>query len=434
MALHVGRGVSIQTADMPKVGRVMRRPQHSFHIRQKPFIIQPFMIAPVLAGETMKSLLLQSRVVSDPIKNALIGWWQEYYFFYVKLTDIDEANGTENTQATSLVSMLLNNPSWSPASHPDYQATSSPDKYRHTNSMDYISGCMKVIVRDWFRNEDEAWNLAAGLLSALPMASVAQTNYMDSLTNAAAIVRPDINVDINANATITASEVDEALRRWQWARSTGLTDMSYEDYLSSFGINTEVDHIVGKSELIRYVRQWTYPTNTVEPTTGVPSSACSWSIQERADKDRFFKEPGFLCGFSVTRPKVYFKNLTGAAANELDRALDWLPAHLRADAWSAMKQWSNTTGPVTGIADAGGYWLDIRDLFMYGDQFTNVALSDVTINLVSLPSSTGGKRYVTSADVDGLFVNAAGGKNMIRQDGVVNLAILGSQRDYTGTT
>jgi hypothetical protein len=47
-------------------------------------------IAPVLPGETMKNLLLQARVVSDPIKNPLIGWWCEFYFFYVKHRDLDD--------------------------------------------------------------------------------------------------------------------------------------------------------------------------------------------------------------------------------------------------------------------------------------------------------------------------------------------------------
>ena len=70
-----------------RVGRVQRHPKHTFHLFTRPYQIQPFLIAPVLAGETMKNLLLQARVVTDPVQNRLIGWWQEYYFFYVKARD-----------------------------------------------------------------------------------------------------------------------------------------------------------------------------------------------------------------------------------------------------------------------------------------------------------------------------------------------------------
>ena len=115
-----------------------------------------------------------------------------------------------------------------------------------------------------------------------------------------------MNVDLNTNATITASEVDKALRDYQWLRSNGVTDVSYQDYLAYHGINGEDDpHI---PELVRYVREWTYPTNTVNPSTGVPSSACSWAIQGEQTKTDS-SEPGYLFGVTVTRPKVYMRNI-----------------------------------------------------------------------------------------------------------------------------
>jgi hypothetical protein len=81
---------------LPQAGRVARKPVHTFHLRHYPFAIQPFMIAPVLPGETMKNLLMQSRVVLDPIKNPLIGWWLEYYWFYVKHSDMDARDNLQS--------------------------------------------------------------------------------------------------------------------------------------------------------------------------------------------------------------------------------------------------------------------------------------------------------------------------------------------------
>ena len=55
--------------NLPQVGRKTRSPQHSFNLVNRPFGIYPFMIAPVLAGETLKSALMQSRVITDPIRD-----------------------------------------------------------------------------------------------------------------------------------------------------------------------------------------------------------------------------------------------------------------------------------------------------------------------------------------------------------------------------
>ena len=53
--------------------RMMRSPKHTFRINTRPWQIQPFMIAPVLPGETLKNLTMQARVVSDPVKSKLVG-------------------------------------------------------------------------------------------------------------------------------------------------------------------------------------------------------------------------------------------------------------------------------------------------------------------------------------------------------------------------
>ena len=68
--------------------RKLRTPRHQWYLKSRPWQVQPFMIAPVLPGETLKNLTLQARVVSDPISNPIIGWWCEHYIFYVKLRDL----------------------------------------------------------------------------------------------------------------------------------------------------------------------------------------------------------------------------------------------------------------------------------------------------------------------------------------------------------
>ena len=84
-----------------------------------------------------------------------------------------------------------------------------------------------------------------------------------------------------------------------------MTPPTFEDYLKTFGVKAppairEEKHI---PELIRYVREWNYPANTVG-SDGSMNSQVVWSIAERADKDRFFAEPGFVFGVTTTRAKV----------------------------------------------------------------------------------------------------------------------------------
>lgn len=395
------------------VGRSTRSPEHTFQVRQKPWIIQPIMIAPVLPGETFKNLLLQARVVSDPVKNPLIGWWIEYYFFYVKLRDLAGRETYENMMLDGeLTTSSLN------------AAAKLATYHNDANSPDYVQQCLDTVVEWYFRAEGEG----AHNLDNMPLASFNRSDWLDSVINDADFVA-QIDVDVDgpdANTTIQASEVDKALNTWQLLRAQQLTDMSFEDYLATYGVKVQREEI-HKPELIRYVKNWTYPTNTVDPSTGVPSSAISWSVQERADKDRFCREPGFIFGCTIARPKVYFSNMKGAAVELMTNAQSWLPAIMRDDPYTSLKKVAAGSGPLSANTDA--YWVDLKDLFLYGDQFVNFALTATDAGLVAAPSATLDKRYATEAMIDGLFVGA--GADLVKQDGVVRLSILGSLKDTT---
>ena len=59
----------VTATNRPKQRRKPRQPQHTFNVKAKPYELTPFMIAPVLPGESMTSLLMQARAVSDPVNN-----------------------------------------------------------------------------------------------------------------------------------------------------------------------------------------------------------------------------------------------------------------------------------------------------------------------------------------------------------------------------
>ena len=405
-----------------RTGRVTRGPRHSFNLRHRPFQIQPFLLAPVLPGETMKSLLLQSRAVTSPISNPLVGWWLEYYVFYVKHRDLDE----RDLLTEMMLDLDLDLSSLTSAADPKY--------YHMAGRINWSKLCLKRVVEEYFRNEGETWN--GNVIDGMPVAKINGDSILNSAVLSDDFIGPgDVEIPVDpgtaadGDETVMASEIDKAMRTWQFQRANLLTDMDYEDWLATYGIRTAPaeNH---RPELIRYVREWQYPSNTVNPADGKPSSAVSWGIAERADKDRLFREPGFIFGVTVARPKVYLSKQDGSASDVLLGALEWLPAIMRDDPWSSLKKFAETEGPFSVVTDADGYWLDLKDLFIYGDQFLNYNLSGVTNgNLVDLPTAGLNVSYPSATDADRFFVDPAA--NTVAQDGVVQFSILGALQETT---
>lgn len=431
-----GSNVRVLTNDIVQAlqpnGRVSRRPVHRFQVESRPWEIQPFFIAPVLPGETMDNMLLQERSVSQPIKNPLIGAWREHYIFYVKLTDLDDSD--------ILTDMLIDD-SATLTGATFLHATASEMAYKQgISTYDYVQACLRRVVLEYFRDEDEGLTFGAGAfsgagtLSGYPLATVhAQASWMDSL------MLDDVEATPEPMEGNTDSRGDDNyLEQWLRMRQMGMTDLTYEDYLAAHGVRGEETEEVARPELVRYSREWVYPSNTVDPTTGVPSSAWSWSIAERADKKRFFKEPGFLFGVAVTRPKVYFSKQKGALAQHLTNAFHWLPQMMKDNPETSLAKFAAAAGPLAGNTGALDYWVDFRDLFLYGDQFVNFALTETDNGLVALPGAAltkAAQRYAAVTDIENLFtsVAASGTRDgrLIRADGTVSLAIRGRQRDLT---
>lgn len=399
----------------PRSARSIRRPVHTFQVRQKPFIVQPVVIAPVLPGETMNNLMLQARVVSAPVANPLVGWWCEYYFFYVKHRDLDERD--------TLTAMALDPNS-------DTSALNSAAKtatYHYGAAPDWTQLCLNRVVDEYFRDEGEIGTTFE--VDNMPLAAIVGNSWLDSVTNEAIHTADDVDVDLDADTNIMASEVEKAMRQYQALRMYNLTDMTYEDFLRTYGVSIPQEEELHRPELVRYVRSWSYPSNTIDPATGAPSSALSWSISERADKARFFKEPGWLFGVSVVRPKVYLGSQTGSAASLMADFFTWLPAVYRGELEHALLPVTATGGPLPTVTD--NYWVDIRDLLMYGDQFVNFALTETDANIVAVPTAGLQKRFVSNADIQGLF---AGTDYLVSQDGICNFNLKTMIRDLTPRT
>lgn len=397
-----------------KTGRNLRRPVYRFQLKTKPWQLQPFMIAPVLPGETLKNGLFQSRVISDPLKHRLLGAHKEYWFFYVRLRDLQ---GSADFEAM----MLDLNKDMS-----SYRSAASV-KYFHKYGINWTKLALDKIVEHYFRADDEIGSTFE--IDGLPARSMLEQNWLDSFVGEDEFSPiADVNVDANADGDITVGEIDQAQRNFALMRQFGLTEMDFDDYLRTFGIRVapaESD----KPEMLRYSSTWQYPANTVEPTTGVPTTAWSASVSDRMDKDRFFKEPGFIIGITSFKPKVYLGNQTGSVTGIMDNAMRWLPRMMADDPYTSMvllDQANKDNGPLTGQTD--GYWFDLKDLFLYGEQYSNFAMTAAD-GAIGMPTASGQKRYPTLAMANSIFVSESGGT--LLEDGIVNLSIMGSQKDTT---
>jgi len=405
--------------------RTTRSPRHTFNVNITPFVITPFMIAPVLPGETLTNLVLQNRVYSDPLKHPNVGWWLEHFFFYVKHRDLD---GRDDFAA-----MMLD-----PARDMSaYNSAADLFTYHAGGGINWLLLCYRRIVEEYFRDEGEAWNTPGTFIAGTNMALGQRSgkDVLDSLTEHSAKraeAGRDPALDVNGDGTIRASEWDIAMQQWMAMRDAGLTTMDYEDFIRTYGVNVvredEESPNLHRPEILRHVRTWTYPANTIDPSNGTPRPAVSWAVAERADKTRFFSEPGFIVGLTLARPKVYVNNQTGTFTGQMKDALRWLPAVLNDHYELSFMHMEEGVGPLPILDDDGGYWVDTRDLFVHGEQFTNRGASDLPGMAVS---AAAGRRYPASADIAALFA----GENIdLHADGVVSLSIKGRQTDRTPGT
>lgn len=416
--MELPKGLSV-VSGTPQKARVPRKPKHTFYIKQYPYELTPFFIAPVLAGETLKNLLLQARTVSTPLEDRLIGGHLEHYFFYVKLRDLaDEAD---------IVNMMLDG-----GTSVDAAGSDNAYFYVKSGAANWFKLATDKVVQYWFRDEDDTAS-HVGSVTGLPMVMWENKNsVMESL-----ILTGDIPAD-TIDFTEANQDFEKEYATWEFLRGTHMTELTFEDYLASFGVQLAAAE-EGKPELVRMVKNWTYPTNTVDGSGSI-NTQFSWSVSERADKDRFFKEPGFLVGYTVFRPKVYVSNRKQAAVSIMDTALSWLPATMKDQAHSSLVKFlgnasnapfTSASTPTGGELDSeDSYWLDVRDIFVFGDQFTNVTLAGDNGNGCRAEDLRDfhGKKYPQSAALQLLGV---GDTLTCESDGVVSLNILGTQVDMT---
>lgn len=412
----------LQIVNSPRTLRKMRRPKHTFNIRFRPYQIVPFAVAPVLAGETLKNANWKGRLVSDPLAtnmmSALIPWWVQTFVFYVKLRDLLIDSDIE--------AMMLEG-----VPMPQNDAANAYSFHGDATRIDWTKRAYERVVAEYFRDEGEA--VSASVIDGIPAAAAIGygDNFFENIALDTTLV-PDNNDLQNPR---DPSVMDKYAEQYERMRAMRLVEMSFEEWLGTYGVKVADPVEKNKPELIRYTSNWTYPTNTVEPSTGIPSTAVVHSIDESADKDRFFTEPGILISVVLAKAKIYPLNQTSSGISMLDDAYGWLPALLRDELHTSLAKFDTGTGPFKNITT--DYWLDRRDLFVHGDHFRNWSPAAAGANYVSLPTNGGDRKYIDLAAVRSFFKDADGtapDANYLYLDGIINFNIAGHPTTGTDMT
>lgn len=409
----------MQKAQQPQ--RKSRRPRHTFHIKVKPWQLQPFAIMPILPGDTVQSLNHQSRCISDPIVNRTIGWHAEYYYAYVPHAAMP---GGTHFQA-----MMLDS-SYDTSSQ---NVAANVKTYHGWSTIDWTMQALQTCVEEWFRFEGESFNTGETSIDGVPHCGLIDKHWLQS-----AVKVSDVGETIDVLPGDTPGDRDQnvpdhldpafvaAFAAWQDMVEQQQADLTYDDFLRTHGIIRPQVVQDAKPEMLKIWKDWTYPVSAIDPTDGSAASAVQWSSAFRVASEKFFfKEPGFLIGFQCIRPKLYRANQVGSAVDLMNDALTWLPPALRDEVYTSLIKADEINGPLDIATFAEDYWIDIKDLLLYGDQFVNIDVTSGTVpHFAGIPKADFSRRFPGTQALDALFVNAVGGFNQLVTDGVVSASIM----------
>lgn len=394
-------------------GRRLRRPEHRFYVEAYPWEITPVAIAPVLPGDSLQSFVMQSRCVTDPLRSSVMGWWLEHYVFYCPISILPQyANMTAAVESGDLN-----------ATFPT--TASDAATYYAGRGVNWVSACRSAVVDAFFRNESEQ-GISINIRAGRPAARLGLDGVEHSLMLAS-------SYPTGGALGATQKAQEDAYRSFEFLREQGLIQMEWEEYLLTYGVRDGQKERRTRPQLLRYSRQWQYPSNVVEPTTGIPVTAVSWAVTERGDKRRYFAEPGFVVAFSLARPKVYRLNQEAHGCSAMDRLRYWLPALLREDPLTSIREDTATSSPLYDTVMTADHVFDVRDLLIHGDQM--VIGTGVQSNAIPLPTAAAEAQFATQAMAESLFANpGAGGLFFVRQDGVIRFNITSAAEDSTDAT
>lgn len=398
--------------------RINRTPNFPILGQVKPYGLYPIFCHPVLPGETLQSANIKWRMVSSPVLHPLAGAWSETWLVYVKFTDIDPALGNMFISDTYSTTGF----------------TASGDNERFfvkSGQIDWVRLATEKVYEKYFIGSEETYSRT---IDSVPMVKLNNTSWYQNLR---------FQPTDSAVPTTDATDMYAHLQDWAALQHMGMTEMTYQKYLETFGVSPKnVDDTA--PEILRYARSWTQPVNTVDPSTGAPSSAWYWSDDVKMEgKPKRFQEPGFVIALTTVRPKMFQKHIASSMVGNMWGFKDWYPSYNLADPTAGVREIA-TDDPVfhaTFRTYTGEDTLiyDHRDVLSHGEQFINNTVTP--IHRIPFAAGMFGNddsdnqdvrgEYPATADIDALFVSATATDKFLTYEGLASLVVSGHIEDTT---
>lgn len=403
--------IQVQGANTPRQ-RVNRRPNFPIAGIMKPFGLYPLWATPVLPGETLQASNTRMRTISMPINHPLSGAWLETWMFYVKFTDLDRDLGQ------MFISDTYDDTGWTAASD-------SARYFTKSGQVDWVRKCMERFHDAYFVHDNETPRTIDGVRKCKLNAVSWNQNLM-------------FKPDDAAVPTVDASDQYEHMNNWMMLQQMQMTELTYEKYLETYGVQ-QVRQNVGDPEILRFARSWTQPTNTIEPTTGAPSSAWAWSDEIKMEKAKRFDEPGFVVMCATVRPKMYPVTLASSMIGELWGFSDWYPSYNLQDPTAGVKEIPGSSSLLAAGGATGNknFIYDHRDLLTHGEPFVNCAQGDHFYDLPYFAGPAFGDsaepedmrgEYADDTSIDAMF---SGVNKGLYYEGMASATIAGHVTDTT---
>ena len=389
--------------------RVTRRPNFPTTGAIKAMGLYPTAFTPVMPGETLKGFKNKQTVVSAPTKSPHSGAWLETFCFHVRLTDIDRA------LADMFIGQLNDSaPYQAPADRPRY--------FTKAGQIDWLYLATEKVVKHFFLDDDESPRFVDGDVFETKLI---KNDFSESMIPVEAADSVPVDTD--------QDEMLPKLQAFYAMRQMGLGATSYDEYLRTYGVSS-VKVEEGKPELLAYRRYFSKPSNVIDPTSGAPTGAFYWNVDESNDKPKMFKEPGFVIWYTLFRPKVYDESQVSSRSASLWGFQDFFPSYTLHDPSAGIEKLSLDDMDWFAATGTDEFYIDRRDLLSHGEQFVN-GLSRLAPPLSATRDFTGtnqqlrGQYLPTDADIFASSVVEA--ERVLDYEGLLSAEIAGHVQDNT---
>ena len=399
--------------------RHVRRPTFPIAGIMKPYGLYPLMCHPVAPGDTLTHLEGQFRVLSKGIKHPLVGAWLEMWAVYVRLTDLQRPTAPDQPPPI-LAQFIKEGVSTAGVTF----AAASPRYFGIGAQVKWLQLVTERVAKAFFVHSEEPLRTIDGV----PQIKMLGANWYQNAVFTPANVAP-VATDVEA--------LDEQISQTQLGRLGDMIELTYDRWVEEWGVEPK-ERTEGVPEILRYFREWTLPTNTVEATTGVPTSCWTWSGKLSMEKAKRFDEPGFVVLVGAVRPKMYASKQISSMLGQLWGRGWWEPPMKVLDPVDQLDIVS-AANVMSGM-DSSSVRVDRADVWTHGEQFVNCGTAEHPYTLpvatgpswvaASTPEDLRGE-YCSLADVDALFSGAPANQKFCFYEGIVRLSVKGVVTDET---